>query len=293
MVPLITAHDRFLRESYAFFASIKLAFTDQEGLPKPGVAIPYVLFAKLIQLGRAVHFLVASGYTEEAEPLGRAMVSAALNIVGIVDKEPEARALRFMAQSQEIRAQLIKGYIDEGYVSAEEIAKRDEEWRAQEDDLLKRYAKKGIVPAKIDDENKWTWHGLSDQKLAKVMNASRWYNLYYRNFSDEAHANVASVTRALRLLYGEQKVHVGPTFSNPWMVMFASGDTIGESLGQLDTLYGLKRRAEVDAINERFGEALKKHRSAMPAPDVPLALSEPAGAKAEPSGDAKSQERPA
>src|SRR5437867_5558311 len=122
MVPLIQAHDRLLRESYAFFASIKVAFADDEGLPKPGVVIPYVLFAKLIQLGRAIHFLVANGYTEEAEPLGRAMVSAALNVVGIVDKEPDARALRFMEQSQEIRAALIKGYIEEGYGSEKETA---------------------------------------------------------------------------------------------------------------------------------------------------------------------------
>lgn len=272
MLPLIAAHDWFLRESYDFFASISLTFTDAEGLPKPGVVIPYILFAKLIQLGRSVHFLVASGYTEEAEPLGRAMVSAALNLVGIADKDPDARALRFMEQSQAERAHLIEGYIAEGYVSESEIAQRDKEWRAQEAELLKRFADKGIVPTKIDDQNKWTWHGLSDRKLAEVMNASRWYNLYYRNFSDEAHANAAGVTRALRLLIGKQNVRVGPSFNDPWMLMFASGDTIGECLGQLDTLYGLKRRLEIDAINERFAAALKAHRAAMPAPDVPLAL---------------------
>jgi hypothetical protein len=238
-----------------------------------------------------VHLLVASGYTEEAEPLGRAMVSAALNLVGIVDKEPDARALRFMEQAQEIRSQLIKGYIEEGYVSDKDITDRDAEWRKQEAELLKRLADKGIVPAKIDDENKWTWHGLSDSKLAKAMNASRWYNLYYRNFSDEAHANVAGVTRAFRLLMGKHIVKVGPSFNDPWMLMFASGDTIGESLGQLDTLYGLNRRAEVDAISERFSEALKKHRQAMPAPDVPLALSEPAPETRERSVEVESRDR--
>src|SRR5687767_14541629 len=98
MLPLIEAHDVFLRSSYEFFASIKVDFRDEDGLPKPGVAIPYVLFAKLIQLGRSVHFLIASGYTEEAEPLGRAMVSAALSVVGIADKDADARALRFMEQ---------------------------------------------------------------------------------------------------------------------------------------------------------------------------------------------------
>src|SRR5207244_1072341 len=131
--------------------------------------------------------LVANGYTEEAEPLGRAMVSAALSLVGIADKDPDARALRFMDQAREIRGHLIKGYIEEGYAKADEIEPRDVEWRKQEEDLLAQYAKKGIVPTKIDDENKFTWHGLSDYKLAKIMNASRWYNLYYRNFSDEEH----------------------------------------------------------------------------------------------------------
>ena len=72
MVPLIDAHDTFLGESCEFFTSIRVKFADDDGLPKPGVAIPYVIFAKLIQLGRSVHLLVSSGYTEEAEPLGRA-----------------------------------------------------------------------------------------------------------------------------------------------------------------------------------------------------------------------------
>jgi hypothetical protein len=256
------------------------------------VAIPYVLFAKLIQLGRSVHFLVASGYTEEAEPLGRAMVSAALSLVGIADKNPDARALRFMEQASEIRGQLIKGYIDEGYAKADEIEPRDAEWRREEQDLLARYAKKGIVPTKIADVNPFTWHGLSDYKLSIAMNASRWYNLYYRNFSDEAHANVAAVTRALRLLYDKKTVKVGPSFNDPWMVMFASGDTIGECLGQLDTLYALKRRAETDKINETFGEALRKHRAAMPDADVPLTLKpESPSASAEASTTASTPEK--
>jgi hypothetical protein len=287
MVPLIDAHDAFLRASYDFFASIQVEFRDKDGLPRPGVAVPYVLFVKLIQLGRGVHYLVATGYTEEAEPLARAMVSAALSLVGIADKDPDARALRFMEQSREIRSQLIKGYVDEGCAKKDDIEARDAEWRKEEQELVDRYASKGIVPAKIDDENKFTWHGLSDYKLALKMNASRWYNLYYRNFSDEAHANVAAVTRALRLLYDKQTVKVGPSFNDPWMVIFASGDTIGECLGQLDTLYGLKRRAETDKINETFAEALKKHQAAMPEPDVPLAVNpEP-----QPASASKADER--
>lgn len=266
MVPLIDAHTRFLREAYDFFASIKIALVDDEGYPKPGVVIPYVLFAKLIQLGRAVHMLVATGYSEEAEPAARAMVSAALNLVGIADADPDARALRFIEQHRELRAKLIEGYITEDYISVEDAASRDKAWREAEDAIFEHFAGKGIRPAKIDDVNRFTWHGLSDKALAEKMNASRWYNLYYRNFSDEAHANVASIASAVRLLNQEQKVHVGPTFTDPWMVMFASGDTIGECLGQLDTLYGLDRRAEAVGICDRFAAALKTHRAAMPTP---------------------------
>lgn len=266
MVAVIEAHDRFLREAYAFFASLKVERVDGDGYPKPGTVIPYVLFAKLIQLGRAVHRLVATGYTEEAEPVARAMVSAALNLVGIADADSDARALRFIEQQRELRAQLMQGYIDEGYMTADDAAALDKEWRAQEDAIFRHFGEKGVVPARIEGANPFTWHGLSDKKLATKMKASRWYNLYYRNFSDEAHANVASVASAVRMLNEERKIHVGPKFKDPWMLMFASGDTIGECLGQLDTLYSAGRRAEVEAINERFGEALKKHRAAMPAP---------------------------
>jgi hypothetical protein len=42
---------------------------------------------------------------------------------------------------------------------------------------------------------------------------------------------------ALRLLYGKQIVHGGPTFNHSWLLIFASGDTL-VSLGQLDTLHG-------------------------------------------------------
>ena len=59
-----------------------------------------------------------------------------------------------MEHSQEIRALLVKGYIEEGFVKEAEIAERDKEWRAQEAELLARMAKKGIAPAKIEDKTR-------------------------------------------------------------------------------------------------------------------------------------------
>lgn len=260
--PILNAHREFLREAYEFLASLPTDFLEADP-PAVEKSVPYVLFVKLVQLGRVLHRLVETGYSDEAEPIARAMVSAGLNLVAIVDEDAPGRALRFVQHTQELRRGLLRAYVEEGYFAQEEADNREAKIRDDEERVLHRYAAKGVEPRALGRRPD-TWHGLSDRELAERMNVRRWYNFYYKNFSDEAHVNVSAVARDLRRLYEERRVHVGPKHLDPWMVLFASAESIGECLGQLDTHFGLGRREETDAINERMAQALREHRSHMP-----------------------------
>lgn len=57
--------------------------------------------------------------------------------------------------------------------------------------VLAEYAKHGVTPTKLGTRD--TWHGLSDHELFDRMKAAWWYDLFYAPFSDEAHANAATL----------------------------------------------------------------------------------------------------
>ena len=65
--------------------------------------MPYALFVHVLQLGRAVHVLVAAGYPDQAIPLTRAMLSATMNLLFIVTSgNPNGWALRYWLQMGEV-----------------------------------------------------------------------------------------------------------------------------------------------------------------------------------------------
>jgi hypothetical protein len=71
---MLRAADQFLRDSTAFLREAKI---------RPGplhVLVPYALWARLMQLAPAITFLTMNGYAEEAKPLTRALLSAAIAI---------------------------------------------------------------------------------------------------------------------------------------------------------------------------------------------------------------------
>jgi hypothetical protein len=61
--------------------------------------VPYALYHHIFQLCRANLALVDLGYSEEALPLGRAMISTTMNLMHIVRSDnPDGWALRFWLQ---------------------------------------------------------------------------------------------------------------------------------------------------------------------------------------------------
>lgn len=61
---------------------------------KPGplrVDVPYALYTRMMQLGRAISFLSANGYGEEAKPLARAILSTSIAIKVVVADDLRAK----------------------------------------------------------------------------------------------------------------------------------------------------------------------------------------------------------
>jgi hypothetical protein len=267
---LLDAHDRFMREAYAFVTSAKGVLSSISRV------LVYVLFVRLLQHARGLHLLVLAGYPEEAELIARAMTATALSLVTIVDGESDGRALQFVKHGRRLRRKKLDGYIRQEIIPADRGNAWDAKVIAREEEILADYAEHGVIPAPLADR-KTFWHGLPEAELFKRMNAQRWLDLFYVPFSEEVHAATSTVADTLRKLKKDRLVRVGPTFSDPRMVIAASFETIVQALFQINTFYGLGRRADVDAINSRMTAALHAYAEQVQGDGAISAMLEEAG----------------
>ncbi|HCG02983.1 MAG TPA: hypothetical protein DEV93_20870 [Chloroflexi bacterium] len=89
----VAAHYRYIRG----VAGVVIPSADPSG--SIGRWVPYALYHHLIQLSRALHDLVVLGYSDEALPIGRAMLSAAVYSIFLVTSDnPNGWALRYWLQ---------------------------------------------------------------------------------------------------------------------------------------------------------------------------------------------------
>src|ERR1700682_3361312 len=174
---------------------------------------PLILFARLVHLGEAVQLLVERGFTDVAEPLTRAMVSAAINIVAIIDADSNSRALAFLSLVPEIRKKRLKALVRHGLLDQGDADLIESNATANEAAVLTEYAKKGVNPAKIGAGN--SWHGLNDKDLFMKMRAEFWYDLYYSPFSDEVHVNAAAIGPEITVLRRSNHLEFGPRTADP------------------------------------------------------------------------------
>src|SRR5713101_1617129 len=208
--------------------------------------VPLVLFARLVHLGEAVHRLVEDGFTDAAEPLTRAMVSAAINIVAIVDSDSDSRALAFLAVVAKILNERLKALVRHGLVSQEAANQINADATASEGKVLDQYAEKGVTPSKIGPGK--NWHGLTDKDLFVKMSAEFWYDLYYAPFSDDAHVNAAAIGPEITALRGGAGLEFGPRTADPGIALIASCQVISQALRQLDTQRAWGRQKEIDTL---------------------------------------------
>lgn len=252
---LLAAHDRLLREIYAFYAA---ATPPLESISQK---MTYALFARLIQQARALHVLIRTGYADEGQSVGGALVNTAVTMVAIIDADSDSRALQYLTHSQFLRRRQLDGYIERGVLPEGDANTWDAGVREKEAEILASYHEHGVDPKPVADERPRddTWHGLSERGLFDKMNAMYWYDMFYRAFSEEVHAAVSSVAPALRTLQTDMRARVGPAFDDPWRVVMASGDCLVQCAAQLNDFLGWDRRSDLEPIKKRIEDAVNAH----------------------------------
>ena len=167
---------------YFYLRAMHDLIKDDRPAGNVGTWVPYALFVHILQLGRAVNLLVSEGYSEEALPISRAMISAAMTLTFIVTSDnPDGWALLYYSQlaDQEMR-----------YLTREQRLARFDADRINEligaadqnmESLRQAAEKEGIViPQKLPDPSRGkprrdTWTGLSDKSLAERVGLLDWY----------------------------------------------------------------------------------------------------------------------
>ena len=76
--------------------------------------VALALLARLLHLGEAIHRLVDERFGDAVEPLARAMTSASISIVTIVDGDSDNRALAFLAETIRARRKRLRAIVEHG-----------------------------------------------------------------------------------------------------------------------------------------------------------------------------------
>jgi hypothetical protein len=273
---MLAAADTFLREMDATLAS---------GSVKPGslrVDVPYALYVRMMQLARAISFLGANGYGEEAKPLARAILSTSIAIKVIVgddlrnkpplqdqppvdfEKVSDGRALAYLSYHTFIRRRLNQAYLRRGWVDRQRVEEVDREVDAQDAATLAEYEKQGITPIKLGTKED-SWHGLSDEAAATLVGVPDWYDLYYRPFSEESHGSEPAIRAELERLAKDGIVKIGPRYDDPFPVLNALLNAVGAAMLGLDRQFGLGRADDIEKTAQPFVAAIKEHQESMDA----------------------------
>jgi hypothetical protein len=273
---MLAAADTFLRGMDAILAS---------GGVKPGplrVDVPYALYVRMMQLARAISFLSANGYGEEAKPLARALLSTSIAIRVIVgddlrakpsvqgqppvdlEKISDGRALAYLSHHTFIRRRLNQAYLLRGWVDKQTVEEVDKEVDAQDAATLAEYEKHGITPIKLGAKED-SWHGLTDEAAAKLVGVPDWYDLYYRPFSEESHGSEPAVRAELERLGKDGTVKIGPRYDDPFPVLNALLNAVGAAMLALDRQFGLGKADEIEKTAQPFVAAIKEHQKSMDA----------------------------
>ena len=217
--------------------------------------VTLALISRLLHLGEAIHGLVELGFGDASEPLARAMTSASISIVTIVDGDSDGRALAFLAESIKVRQKRLSALVEHGLLDQPSADAHEASAAANDQAVLAVYANKGVSPIKLG--NRPTWHGLTDRELFDRMNAAWWYDLFYAPFSDEAHANAAAIGPEITALREGAGVISGPRESDQTAVLLGSVQTICQALRQLDAQRGWGRQDEIDKAFHRARSELE------------------------------------
>lgn len=184
--------------------------------------MPFALYHHRFQLGLAVRGLLQLGYAEEAMPLGRAMISASMNLIFIVTSgNADGWALRYWLQVSDVEKRMLEREQKLERFDPATLDHLRQDTQDAHDGAVKAAAQDGIVyPVKLKDpgqgrERKDTWTGLSDRALAGRLGLIDWYETEYDYMSTITHVQAVSLIPTGRKLMDGKLPTVGPHFQAP------------------------------------------------------------------------------
>ncbi len=252
---LLQGHDEFLREAVQIAARVGNRCRE-----RPSNFIARATFTRIIQLARGVHSLSLAGYANEAQPLARSMVNAAVNLMAILGADSDARAVLFTFFSQPRRRRRLQSLVTQGFVTEDQAKELEADETQKDEEALRHQALSGVKPATKLGNRRDTWSGLSDEKLMEHVHRRDWHDIYYVPFSDAVHANVLGMYEEIVLL-SQGIVSYGPRYPGRtlFLVIMASADSVGEALRQLDRHFALGTRAAIERLKGKIADAVRHY----------------------------------
>lgn len=278
---LVAAHDRYLRDV------VRLILSSASPVGAVGRWVPYALFHHLMQLARAVQGLVIAGYSDEALPVGRSMLSSAANLMFIVGSgNADGWALRYWLQLAEVETRMLKRESGLGRFDKTGVERILAETQTNRAGAIAAAAEEGIVfPDKLigprsKKPREDTWTGLSDKALFESLALADWYETEYDYLSTVTHAQAVCLLPLRDGLMAGAKPSLGPHFRPPLAALVASFNAVKfAGLAMVKHYDLLALLAEVDRANSNMSQAVQDYRSAVGAEAMVSSIFAPAAAE--------------
>lgn len=227
-----------------------------------GRTIAYSLFKYILQLGRATHALVELGYGDEAQPVVRAMISATVNLVFIVESNnPDGWALRYWLELTAHELHLLERERRLGRFEAGVIDARLQETRDLDAQAREQAERDGmILPDKLVDPFRHsaredTWTGLSDRAMFESLQLADWREAEYFYFSTIVHAQATSLIPITNSIMDGKLPATGPHHRTPVAVVATSYNAVKYAMLAMMKLYD---RVDLDGAVQQADEAMER-----------------------------------
>jgi Family of unknown function (DUF5677) len=261
---LLTAHDLYMQR-----LSDLIGNAVRPGSTRIEEWMPLALYHHVMQLGRATQELVRAGYSDEALPLGRAMISATMNLLFIVTSgNPAGWSLLYLLQVVETERKMLELQAALDYFDAGTIRQYLDAAKADAESVKAAFIQDGgIIPEKLPSGGRKgkprrdTWTGLSDAELAEHVQLKAWKESEYDYLSAVTHAQAVAILPFRDAVMDGQPVVLGPHYRPPLPALSASFNAMRfSSLGIISHYELLSLDSQFQALNRDMHAAIDRYR---------------------------------
>jgi len=260
---LVAAHDCYLRDIHGELLSKVNPAGDV------GQFVPWALLHHVVQLGRPVQASVQLGYSDEAIPATRAMVSATANLCFIARSgNPAGWALVYWFQLEDFERRLLA--LDEvrARFDPATLKTRADETTAAVTGARAAAEEAGIVvPDKLPSASRGgkprrdTWTGLSDRELFDRGGMLAAYRTDYGYSSTMTHAQAVAIQPTVHSLIDGHLPSVGPHFRPPLPALTTSFNALKYAGDAAIEHFALaSARPALDTANAAMSDAIERYR---------------------------------